>query len=271
MLQFLAKAIGISLTGVLQPGPITAATMVAGTRRPHAGAMVALGHAVVEFPLMLLVLAGAGTIFESESARIGIGLIGGTVLIFMGGQLALAFARPGADDDVDRGRHPFVTGVILSAGNPYFLIWWAIVGLALATEALLFGPVAFALFAVIHWLCDLVWLEVLSFASFKGTEVFGDRVQKVVLAVCAVALLLFGAMFVIGAGGRLWHPDGPPVETGVESVNQLDSATLVDTLTRSASFDVALSRNCPTKRRLALQSRPQDLPESSALESQATK
>ena len=220
MLQFLIKAVGISLTGVLAPGPITAATMIAGTRRPHAGAMVALGHAAIEFPLMLLVLAGAGTLFESESARIGIGLIGGVVLIFMGGQLALAFGKPNTHDNVDRGKHPFVIGVILSAGNPYFLIWWATFGLALAVEAVQFGVMVFLLFAVIHWLCDLIWLETLSFASFKGAEIFGDRVQRVVLAVCAVALLLFGAKFVIEAGGRLWHPDRPPVETGVESVNQ---------------------------------------------------
>ena len=58
----------------------------------------------------------------------------------------------------------------------------------------------FVLFAVTHWLCDLIWLEALSFASFKGAEIFGDRVQKAVLAVCAVALLLFGAKFVLEAG-----------------------------------------------------------------------
>ena len=220
MIRFLLKAIAVSLTGVLAPGPITAATLAAGVRRPHAGAMVALGHAAIEFPLMLVILAGAGTLFESETARIGIGLIGGIVLLLMGAQLALAFGKTDTNDDVDGGRHPFITGLILSAGNPYFLIWWATVGLALTTESLQFGPATFALFAVTHWLCDLVWLEALSFASFKGTEVFGDRVQKVVLAVCAVALLLFGAKFVIEAGGRLWHPDRPPVETGVESVNQ---------------------------------------------------
>ncbi len=186
--------------------------MVAGTKRPHAGAIVALGHAAVEFPLMLLVLAGAGTLFESESARIGIGLIGGAVLIFMGGQLALAFRKPNSDDDADGRRHPFMIGVILSAGNPYFLIWWATFGLALAVEAIQFGPTVFILFALAHWLCDLIWLELLSFASFKGAEVFGDRVQKVILAFCAVALLLFGAKFVIEAGSRLWHHDPPSAQ-----------------------------------------------------------
>ena len=216
MIQFLLKAIAISLTGVLAPGPITAATLAAGVRRPHAGTMVALGHAAIEFPLMLVILAGAGTLFESETARIGIGLIGGVVLLLMGIQLALAYGKTDTDGDVDSGRHPFMTGLLLSAGNPYFLIWWATVGLALTTEALQFGPVTFVVFAVVHWLCDLIWLEALSFASFKGAEVFGNRVRKVVLAVCAAALLLFGAKFVIEAGGRLWHPDSLSVEREVK-------------------------------------------------------
>ena len=84
LIQFLLTAIAISLTGVLAPGPITAATLAAGVRRPHAGALVALGHAAIEFPLMLVILAGAGTLFESETARIGIGLIGGIVLLLVG-------------------------------------------------------------------------------------------------------------------------------------------------------------------------------------------
>ena len=48
-----------------------------------------------------------------------------------------------------------------------------------------FGILALVLFAVLHWLCDLGWLEVLSFAGFKGSA-FGNRSQKVISVVCAV-------------------------------------------------------------------------------------
>ena len=195
MIQLLLKTVGISLSGVLAPGPITAATLAAGVRSPHAGAMVALGHAAIEVPIMLLIIAGAGTVFELPAVNLGIGLIGGLFLLFMGGQLLLSVRTAAIVEDQSEGRHPFVTGLVLTAANPYFLFWWATVGLALATEAVSFSLLGFALFAVIHWLCDLVWLEILSFGSYKGTEVLGGRLQQAVLLVCGIMLLGFGAMF----------------------------------------------------------------------------
>jgi threonine/homoserine/homoserine lactone efflux protein len=94
---------------------------------------------------------------------------------------------------------PLLAGIILSAGNPYFLFWWATVGLALATTATGMGIWAFALFAVVHWLCDFIWLSALSLASFKGTGLFGLRSQRIVLMICAVALFFFGLYFIYNA------------------------------------------------------------------------
>jgi hypothetical protein len=61
-----------------------------------------------------------------------------------------------------------------------------------------------ALFALVHWACDLGWLEVLSFAGFKGSQAFGDRSQQVISLVCGVMLLGFGVKFVYDAGMGLW-------------------------------------------------------------------
>lgn len=122
----------------------------------------------------------------------------------MGLQLLVAARKPIVETEVSNQRHPFWTGVILSGANPYFLIWWATVGLALATQAVELGILAFVLFAVIHWLCDLVWLEVLSFASNKGTEILGDRIQRIVLVVCGAMLVFFGGKFLYDAGSGLF-------------------------------------------------------------------
>jgi len=200
---FLFQAVAISLSGVMAPGPLTAAALANGTRSRHAGALVALGHAAVEFPLMFLIVGGMGSLFESENAKIGIGLAGGAFLLFMGVQM-LRSAQQRADVDGRYGKTgPFWAGVILSAGNPYFLLWWATIGLALVTKALGFGKLTFGLFAIVHWLCDLIWLEALSLASFKGSKLLGERSQRIVLTICALALLLFGAMFIHHAGRHL--------------------------------------------------------------------
>jgi threonine/homoserine/homoserine lactone efflux protein len=95
---------------------------------------------------------------------------------------------------------PVMTGVILSVGHPYFFVWWATVGLALATTATTFGVWAFVLFAMVHWSCDFIWLSILSWASFKGAILLGPGVQRIMLLICALALLAFGILFL---GGKL--------------------------------------------------------------------
>lgn len=203
MITFLVTAIAISLSGVLAPGPMTAATLAAGTRSRNAGALIALGHAAIEFPLMLVIIAGAGKLFELEAVKLVVGLAGGAFLLLMGVQLLTAARKTANNAEVSDGRHPFLIGVVLTGANPYFLIWWATVGLALATQAAELGIVAFALFAVIHWLCDLVWLEALSLASHQGTELLGGHIQPMVLVVCGVTLLGFGCKFLYDAGSGL--------------------------------------------------------------------
>jgi len=36
-------------------------------------------------------------------------------------------------------------------------------------------------FAIAHWLCDLFWYYFLSSLSFKGTQFFGNGLQKIIL------------------------------------------------------------------------------------------
>ena len=203
LIGFLLQAVLISLSGVMAPGPLTAAALASGTRCRHAGAWIAVGHGVVEFPLMLLIMSGLSTLLASPHVRVGIGLAGGAFLLFMGVQM-LTSLRAGADPAAHHVRRgPFWTGIILSAGNPYFLFWWATVGLALASQAVELGILAFGLFAIAHWLCDLVWLEALSVASFKGSRLLGDRNQRFVLGICALALLFFGVLFLHDASRQL--------------------------------------------------------------------
>ena len=196
---FLVQAAIISLSGVLAPGPVTAATLAAGARSRHAGAWVAIGHGIVEFPLMFLIMAGAGAVLTARGFRIGVGLAGGAALLLMAGFMLASLWRPEDGRAPVKAVNPVWTGVILTGGNPYFLLWWATVGLALATQAIGLGVLAFGLFAVVHWLCDLVWLEALSLTSHKGVRLLGPRSQRVVPVLCAAAMGVFGLLFVFKA------------------------------------------------------------------------
>lgn len=199
LILFLGQVIVISLSGVMAPGPITAVAIASGARNRFAGVLIAIGHGIVEFPLMIIIVLGAGKFLQSGPARIGIGLIGGIFLMLMGIQMLRSLRYCDTQETFGTKQGPLTAGIVLSIGNPYFLVWWTTIGLVLATKAMALGIWAFVLFALIHWLCDLVWLTLLSWASFKGSHWFGQRVQQIVLLVCGSVLLLFGLYFLFDA------------------------------------------------------------------------
>jgi threonine/homoserine/homoserine lactone efflux protein len=161
--------------------------------------LLAAGHGIIEFPLMVLIILGLGVVFQRTTTQIVIGLSGGIVLLYMAYGMFKSAGRSSISQAGARKDKPVLAGIVLTVSNPYFLIWWATVGLALATEATKFGLYAFVLFAIVHWLVDLIWVTALSFASFHGTTLLGPRLQTVILRICAAAMFLFGLFFLYSA------------------------------------------------------------------------
>jgi threonine/homoserine/homoserine lactone efflux protein len=194
--SFLLEAAVISLSGVMAPGPIT--TVSIGSKSPHAGAWVAIGHGLVEFPLMLLIFYGLGTVFQSTGARAAISLLGGLFLTWMGLDMLRSVRGVEANPRED-ARSPTLAGVVLTLANPYFLIWWATIGAALISRSLQFGLAGFLAFALVHWSCDLLWDDFVSLLSFRGGRFFGQWFQKAAFALCGAFLLLFSARSILDA------------------------------------------------------------------------
>jgi threonine/homoserine/homoserine lactone efflux protein len=200
LVLFLIQVFIISISGAMQPGPVTATAITMGTRNRWAGSLLAVGHGIVEFPLMVLIILGLGTIFQKTSAQIAIGIAGGLILLYMAYGMFKTASHPVSTEAVTRKDKPVWAGIIFTISNPYFLVWWATVGLGLATSATKLGLHAFVLFAVVHWLVDFMWVTALSFASFHGTTLFGAKIQRRVMQVCAGAMLFFGLFFLYKAG-----------------------------------------------------------------------
>lgn len=184
----------------MAPGSVTAATIAHGAKNRDGGILIAIGHGIIEFPLMFLIILGFGTVIKSNSAQIAIGIVGGLFLLWMGIQMLRDISKEDFSVVGTYKSGPLLTGIILSASNPYFLLWWATVGLKLALEARQLGWFAFVLFTIVHWLCDLVWLGILGWASFKGSTVFGAKAQRIVLGICGTALILFSIKFIYSSG-----------------------------------------------------------------------
>jgi threonine/homoserine/homoserine lactone efflux protein len=196
--SFLLETVFISLSGVMAPGPITAVAVGKGSESPYAGALVAIGHGIVEFPLIAAVFWGVGSLLSGLYVKTAIALVGGVFLLYMGVSMFRS-ARRAEMSSSEATRMPIIAGAVLSAGNPFFLIWWATIGAALIARSIQFGIGGLAAFAVVHWSCDLVWCSFLSVLSFKGGRFFGRRFQEVLFAACGVCLVFFGGKFIVDA------------------------------------------------------------------------
>jgi len=203
---FLTQAVLISLSGVMAPGPLTVVVVGKGAKSARAGALIAFGHGAVEFPLMVLIALGLAPFFQNEAFATTVGLAGGAVLLWMAAGLLLSL-RPGKSQEAGpermREASPFMAGMLMTGGNPYFIVWWATVGATLVFRAWSYGVWQFVVFAVLHWSLDLIWYFFLSSAAFKGTKLLGDRFLKGVSLIAGLMLLYFGVRFLLDALGKL--------------------------------------------------------------------
>lgn len=200
---FLSEAIIISLSGVLAPGPISAIVVGKGSKSPHAGAWVAVGHGIVEIPLMVAVFFGVGSLLDAPYVRAGIGIAGGLFILWMGIGMLRSIRQEAVAQSQD-SRSPILAGILFSVGNPYFLVWWVTVGAALILRSVEFGLVGFVAFALGHWLCDLLWDWFLSVVSFKGGQFFGNKFQQAVFLISGILLLFFGSRLMFDAVTRIF-------------------------------------------------------------------
>ncbi|MGD0779535.1 MAG: LysE family transporter [Dehalococcoidales bacterium] len=197
MLAALGTVVITSLSGVMMPGPMFTVTIAKSMKSPWAGVLVSLGHAVVEVPLILLVYFGLANFFQNEVVKLVLSVLGGGMIVWMGIDLFRA-RRKIAKEGKDTSYNAFVAGILMSGLNPFFLVWWATVGSLLLMSFIdAVGTWGMPFFIIVHWLCDLVWLSIVSYAIFKTHRFWGERVQKWIFIVLSLALLYFGGQFIV--------------------------------------------------------------------------
>jgi len=195
---FLLSAAGISLTGVMFPGPVTAVTVAKGYSHKHAGASIAVGHAAVEIPLIAAIYLGLSHFMNSARVMDIIYVVGGLMLFYLGFRMFRNIGdRPGEIGGLPG--NSVVAGIVITGTNSAFYMWWVTLGVALVVGAAKYGLVGLLLFAAVHWLCDLAWLEVLSVSTFKSRNWWTYGVQRVVFRLCALVLVGFGMWFFVSA------------------------------------------------------------------------
>lgn len=91
----------------------------------------------------------------------------------------------------------FFAGVLLSAVNPYFIIWWAVVGFSLIMSSYeSFGITGICIFYVGHILADISWYGFVSIIISKARLLVKQKVYKVIVFILALFLVYFAIKFI---------------------------------------------------------------------------
>lgn len=200
----------VALTGALSPGPLLTFTIYKSLNQKRgylAGIFIALGHATIEFILIIVLLAGASFFFQNIIVLTVIGIIGGSLLAIFGTLViksALNMKSEEAFKTSEDGLkgfkgNSFLGGMIASLSNPFWFLWWSVVGLGFMINYSIsfLNPLGILLFFIGHELGDIVWYVPISTFVYLGGKVLNYKIYKYALILSGGFMIIFGAYLMI--------------------------------------------------------------------------
>ena len=211
-IEVLVLAFFVALTGAMSPGPLLTYTIYkaiqAKSRAFLVGIFVCLGHAILEFILILILLMGMGPFISDKNIVILIGFGGGVLLFYFG--ISLLRDLKDLEIDIDEisqldeqpsnlTNHPVVGGVFISMSNPYWWLWWAIIGLNFMTQfsVSLANLPEFWGFFIGHELGDFAWYGSVAFGIGVTHKFITNTVYKAIVVCCSIFMIGFGTYLAI--------------------------------------------------------------------------
>jgi threonine/homoserine/homoserine lactone efflux protein len=188
----------LGLSGAVMPGPLLTVTISESVRRGlKAAPLLVGGHALLEAAVVLLLFFGLADLVQRPGVFSAVALVGGSMLLWMGFTMlrSLSRLRLELEGGVASGLHPLVAGAVVSLANPYFVLWWATVGLGYLVVANEAGAAGILIFYLFHILSDFVWYAFVSGAVTFGRRFLGDFSYRVLVGGCALFILSFGVYF----------------------------------------------------------------------------
>ena len=195
--EFAVIVIVISASGVMAPGPLFAANVSYGLREgTRSGIKMAIGHAIVEFPLVIFLGIGVFSLQVFPEFRTWISIFGAITLFAFATLQIKSVLQKKKDITVKPKQGPLITGIALSALNPFFIIWWLTIGFKLISDAMMVWAFSGILIVfVLHIWMDFAWLGGVSFLASKSSRILSNRNYKVLMVGLSLMLVYFGIIF----------------------------------------------------------------------------
>jgi len=205
MAMIFISALAVAFSGAMMPGPLLTYTIRQSlSAGPYSGFVIIAGHAILELALIILIFMGFDIILQSDSAQSVIGLVGGLLLVYMGADMVINSLKNKVKIELSNNKsktgNMLFSGFVISAANPYFLLWWAIIGLGFLIQAYkLFGTAGVLVFFTGHILADFIWYGLVSVIVGTTRKFIKVNLYRVIIAFLGGVLIFFGGTFFYNA------------------------------------------------------------------------
>ena len=131
-----------------------------------------------------------------------LGVIGGIFLVIVGVLLIkdvyekktdIAFEETDMNVKGFKG-NSFIGGILVSISNPFWELWWAVIGVGLMVHFNIgfHNPLGLFLFFIGHELGDIVWYLPISIFIYLGGRSLNPKIYRYVLISCGCFMIIFG-------------------------------------------------------------------------------
>src|SRR5574338_370018 len=194
---FFAAVVVVSASGVMAPGPLFASTVSSGLKQKTSGLKIAIGHTVVELPLIILIGFGVLSAESFPQFRTIIAILGAASIFAFAGLQMRSVIKGITIKNAKYGS--LVTGILLTGLNPFFLVWWLTIGIKLISDAMtLWAFWGILIMFGLHIWMDYAWLGFVSVISSRGTKFLSKKSYKICMIGINGVLVYFGVSFIIG-------------------------------------------------------------------------
>lgn len=218
-------ALVVGYSGALMPGPLLTMVVAESARRgARVGPLAITGHGILELALLGGLAFGLTQVLSSPAVSAVIGVVGGAVMLWMGGGMALEAARNRVDLGLkthasgnrtgaageeraalprrsasprEHWLRPVLSGAVVSFSNPYWSLWWATIGAAYVVAAAVHGVAGIAAFFVGHILSDFTWYGFVSVSVAYGRRFLGHAFYRWLIFCCGVFLVGLAFSFIV--------------------------------------------------------------------------
>ncbi|HXY82936.1 MAG TPA: LysE family transporter [Candidatus Saccharimonadales bacterium] len=197
LIDFVGTVVVVTASGALAPGPLTFGIIVHGSEGgARSGIACALGHMIVEFPLVLALTFGLTAAIAQPVIKTTVGLVGGVGLICFGGMQiyeTLTKKMPSKTKASNVPGSSILLGLVLTGLNPYFILWWFTIGSVLILQALTYAALLGVLIMYIsHVWMDYAFLATLAHFGKRGKAFLGSQYYRFVLLAFGLILVYYG-------------------------------------------------------------------------------